>query len=895
MKKRPSTSLLEAKLFPGAGASDPIPRPRLAPPAAMLNGQCSVASIVAPAGYGKSTLMTHWLEELRAAGIAAGWLSLDEDDNDSARLLGYLIAALQVRDASIGRDAIAQMGSEFSGTVTGSLLESLAADLAVDSGRLVLFIDDLHCLHNAEAVRIVEWLINYAPRHVQFVLGGRELSHIRLSGLRLRGLLFELDQRHLMFDMEEASRFCGSRLGQLLDASALAQLMEKTEGWPAGLQLAALALQGEEHQEHLIDAFTGSDRGVVEYLGDVVLNRLDDDTRRFLYLAAQFDRISGTLAMAATGLVDAQERLAKLHDRGLFLIALDRHGEWFRFHHLAGEFFRRRTPPGVSAEIAADALMRGAQWLHAESHVEEAINCAIRARRWEQACTWLSERIEQTSHSRGSHQVVFRWMHEIPQEWVDRFPLIPVHYAFSLAFSQRHEEADRQLLRLEGLLSENAPGQPTRNAGSLDEVRCAVEQQRVLLMALRDAGVEARDAARRWLDRWPGATLVQRGTGENVLAFGLKCCGEVSEGLALNAVARQTLLRGDHYYGLAWNAIVEALLFLKQGNYVTARASCERGLRLVSEHLGGGGALRSLYHVIQAAVAYEFDEIPISLAEMERGLVNLEESAPADLLILAYLTQARLMMHAGSADAAMSALREGQATARTRRLPRVEITLAAEECTWLCREGQWVQAAAVAARHAFDRIVDGSLQHTVTTDKAARLGTRLGLARDPVQVVQALGPVIADAQSRGLAHREAELQLLHAAAMHRAGKVREARETLVSVSRLGQVYGYRRVFIDDAELLRPLIAQGAPSDVGWLRDILVPAAAPRVTSAAGDLTKRELRILGKLDSGLSNREIAESLFISESTLKWHLHNVYGKLDVRNRSGAIAKAKQLRVL
>jgi ATP/maltotriose-dependent transcriptional regulator MalT len=906
MKGRLPPSLLEAKLFPDAGASHPIQRPRLEPPDSVLEGRCSVAAIVAPAGYGKSTLMAHWLQRLREAGAHCAWLSVDEDDNDSARLLNYLIAALRAQNPGIGADALGQIDapvdSEPGAGTPGPLLESLAADLSAAGQRLALFLDDLHALHDPRALRVVEWLINYAPANVQFVLGGRELRRIRLSGLRLRGRLFELDRRQLMFDMEEAGRFYRSRLAQTLSASELAQLMEKTEGWPAGLQLAALALEGldgEERREDLIDGFTGSDLGVVEYLGDMVLGRLDDATRRFLHVVAQFDRFNGALAAVASGQADAPERLTELHARGLFLIALDRRGEWFRFHHLVGEFFRGRAPPGLApragaaAEVAAEALLRGARWLHAEGLAEEAISCAIRARQWEQACAWLDEHIEETSHSRGSHRLVLRWMNEIPRQWVDRHPLIPAHYAFSLAFTHRRREAEQQLARLDGLLSgmEHAP---EADPAAIDELRRAVELERALLAGLCDEGREARDAAQRWQARWPGAPAVQLGSCQNLQAFGHKCCGEVGAGLAMVARARRTLLAGEHGYGLSWSLGIEALLHMKQGDYTAARACCEQGLALLSERLAGGGAQRCLFEVTLAAVAYEFDQIPRAHEALERGLPNLEEAATADWLMLAYLTQARLMMLAGNDEGAIATLREGQTLARGRALPRLEITLAAEECAWLCRRAQWGAAMVLARRHGFERIADAALPHTAAADKSWRIGARLALMREPARVAQALAPAVADARRRGFAHREAELQLLRAAALRRCGQTDDMQQALAAASRLGQSHGYRRVFLDDADLLQPLLAQAGGDDAAWLRGLFEGAAAPaRHGQTGGELTKRELNILSRLESGLSNREIAESLFISEATLKWHLHNIYGKLEVRNRSGAIAAVKRLK--
>jgi len=887
MKSRFAPLLLEAKLFPGTSARDPIQRPRLEPPASIREGRCGVAAIVAPAGYGKSTLMAHWLEQLRQAGVICAWLTLDEDDNDSVRLLNYLIAALRAQNPKIGVDALRQADPQASAGALLQRMQALAAERSASEQRFSLFLDDLHALHDPQALRIVQWLIDNASGKLQLVLGARELARIRLGGLRVSGRLFELERRQLMFDTEEAGRFYGTRLSRALSAGELTRLMEKTEGWAAGLQLAALALEGEEHRQDLIDGFTGSDLSVVEYLGDMVLSRLDNQTRRFLHVVAQFDRINGALAAAASEQADARERLADLHARGLFLIALDRRGEWFRFHHLAGEFFRARPPPGLPPRAAAEALLRGAHWLYGEGLIEEAINCAIRARQWEPACTWLSQHIEETSHSRGAHRLVLRWINQIPPQWLDRYPLISAHHVFALTFTQRHQEAEQQLARLHDRLAAMA-GDPA----AIGELRRAVELQHAMLVGLCDQGCQAGEMARGWQQRWPGAPAVQLGSCLNLQVFEHKSRGEINAGLSLAAQARQIQLAGGHFYGAAWTIGLEVILNMKQGHYAAARACCEQGLALLTEHLAERGVLRCLFEAPLAAVAYEFNQIARAREELERGLANLWDTAPADWLILACLTQARLMMLAGDPASAISVLQEGQATARDRRLPRLEITLAAEECVWLCRRAQSEPALALARRYGFERIADPALPHTVVSDKALRVGARLMLAREPENVARLLAPAIADAQRRGFAHRQAQLQLLRAAALRRAGRPDEMQQALAAAVRLGQSHGYRRLFLDDADLLQPLLSQTGNSDAAWLRGLLKTANAPAPSRPAdAELTKRELRILAILDSGLSNREIADALFISEATLKWHLHNIYGKLGVRNRSGAIAAVKQ----
>ena len=287
--------ILESKLYPATGTGRPLPRPRLDSSSDVLNGSYPVVVIVAPAGYGKSTLMTSWHDHLTERGIPCGWLSVDEDDNDSARFMRHLIAALQHAAARIGQDAAGQLVADFA---SGSkpLLEALAGDIARLQHRVVLFLDDLQFVEEPEALKIIDWLVNYAPRTLQIVIGSREIPRLRLSRLRVRRQLFELGVRQLQFETAEAALFYRSRLGRDLPAPDLQRLLTKTEGWPAALELVAMALADPTKQAAFIEHFTGTDSSVVDYLAEVVLSRMDERTRAFVLRISMFDRICAPLA-----------------------------------------------------------------------------------------------------------------------------------------------------------------------------------------------------------------------------------------------------------------------------------------------------------------------------------------------------------------------------------------------------------------------------------------------------------------------------------------------------------------------------------------------------------------------------------------------------------------------
>ncbi|MBV8063803.1 MAG: hypothetical protein JOY51_09410, partial [Nevskia sp.] len=669
-----SGAVVEAKLYPGFGAAKVMDRPKLALPPEFGDSTLSVVLVCAPAGYGKSTLMGSWHESLVAQGMACGWLSLDPDDDDPARLMRHLVAAFQRVDPNIGRSVKGELTANVAGNAKPAL-ESLAADLTRLERRAVLFLDDLQCLGAPDALELIDWLINYSPRRCQYILGGRTAPALRFGSLRVRGRLAEYGAQELHFSAKEAARFMQSRLGPVLRPEQVQLLLARTEGWPAAMELAALALRAETDHGRVLQNFAGSDRDVVDYLSEAVLDRLDARTRGFIMRLAQFERFDAELAEAATGEPDAAALLAAVQAGNLFLRPLDRSGHWFRFHHLAAEFLRERFRRENGD--AAAVLMRGAAWLYQHGHAEEAINAAIRAEGWETAARWVAESAEELIYRRGYHQTILRWMQRLPEAWVDRFPMIRIHYAFALAFTPRQQEVEAQVHRLQAIHADlsRAPGADRR---LVDQVESAIELQQVLSLGLRDDGHRARLAAQAWLQRWPDAPLLRRGTVGNVLTFGLKTASDIDAGKEWNQRVRGWLNQVQGWYSLSWTDYLAALLEMKRGAYFEARRLCEAGLALLQEKVAGQPAHAAMFHTVLAMVAYEFDELDRAHGHLELCTPRVMEYGQADALLMAFLTGARLQ-HARRGEAAgLERLREGQELGAQRGFPRVTVTLAAE-------------------------------------------------------------------------------------------------------------------------------------------------------------------------------------------------------------------------
>jgi LuxR family transcriptional regulator, maltose regulon positive regulatory protein len=901
--KRHERAIIEGKLFPATGTRKPLLRPRLDSSSDVLDGIFPVVVVAAPAGYGKSTLMARWHARLLERGVFCAWLSLDEDDHDAARFLRHLIAALQKASPHVGKDVAEDLIADFA---SGSkfVLEAVAGDLAQVQHRIVLFLDDLQLVEGPEVREILDWLINYAPRCLQYVIGTRQDPGLRLSGLRVRSQLLELGAEQLQFDAAEAARFYRSRLGRDLPALDLQTLLTKTEGWPAALELAALVLAGSSEPTAFIQHFAGTDTSVVDYLCEMVLLQLDERTRDIVLRISMFDRICAPLAQAVTDTNDAEAALSGLRTRNLFLIPLDRSWEWVRFHHLVGEFFRatyRRTAP----EQARECLVRGAQWLHANAHVEEAVNYMIRAQEWEQVTRWVADSVEELVFRRGYHQTILRWMNALPEACVDRYPVIRIQYAFALSFYHRHQEYEAQIYRLQ-LLLENLEAQAHHDARGIDELRCAVEMQVAMSVALRDDGMRGGELAAAWLARWPEASLRRKGVMGNVLSFGHKTRGHIDEGLETIAQTRQWLEQSEGYYALSWTAYLEGVLQFKRGSYFDSRLACTRGLELVERKLHGHPGQTSLLHALLAGIAYEFDEIERALAHLELAQSSVDEYPHADAVIVAYLTQARIQHLRQDESGALAMLREGQALGEERGWRRVTLSLAAEECLILARAGHHEEARLVATRFDFHQLPPRSGAAPLNSDKALRAASRYLLKQSPRIVVEALDAAIDNSEQRELAHRSVELLVLRALAKKAEEDWAGALADVLRALTIAAPRNYVRVFLDEARELGVLIerldmeqlrgSEAAPLARRLLRTMCAPEIQGGAPIGMGEeLTKRELSILKRLETGLSNKEIAEAIFVSEGTLKWHLHNVYGKLNVKNRTGAMTRARALGIL
>jgi LuxR family maltose regulon positive regulatory protein len=425
------TRLLATKLYGPAPRSQLVPRPRLLE---RLGPVRPLTLVSAPAGFGKTTLLAEWIAHNGRceADMRVAWLSLDEGDNDPSRFLTYVVAALQTLDANIGSEALSLL-HDAPALPVDVALTALINDAATARGRIVLVLDDYHVIDAPPVHQAVGFLLDHLPPQLHLAIASRSDPPLPLARLRSRGELTELRAADLRFTREEAVDFLNRAMGLGLSTDDIVALETRTEGWIAGLQLAALSLRQQEDVAGFISTFTGSHRFLIDYLVEEVLQHQPDRVREFLLRTAFLDRLTGPLCDTVTGLDGGSAMLATLERDNLFVVPLDDQRQWYRYHHLFAEVLRSRVlqehPDHVPAVHSA-----ASEWYERNGFAEDAVRHALAAQDFERAARLIESALPEARRSRHD-ATLLGWLTTLPDDLVRRRPALSVVRAWLLLVS----------------------------------------------------------------------------------------------------------------------------------------------------------------------------------------------------------------------------------------------------------------------------------------------------------------------------------------------------------------------------------------------------------------------------------------------------------------------------
>ena len=589
--------LLTTKLYIPPTRPELVPRPRLVE---KLNDGLhrKLTLISAPAGFGKTTLVSEWVEQLRLDDskenqnkYKIAWFSLDENDKDPARFLTYFISALNRTErveATIGEGALTMLQSP-QPPPTEAILTSLINEIAAIPDRIIIVLDDYHVLESSQVDDALTLLLEHLPPQLHLVIATREDPHLPLSRLRARGQLTELRAADLRFTTSEVAEFLSQVMGLDLSAENIAALEARTEGWIAGLQLAAISLQGHADTSRLIQSFTGSHRLVLDYLIEEVLNQQPQNIQNFLLQTAILNRLTGSLCDAITGQENGQAILEMLDRSNLFIVPLDNERRWYRYHHLFADLLRQRLKQTQPEQL--QILHRSAsEWYEQNGFVDEAIEHALRAENFERAASLIEEHVD-ALWQRGEHSKLRRWLAGLPVELVFSKPHLCILQAWDLFTSGHQDAAERSLQAAEKVLDTNTD---LATETSLMEHKQLSEYDRMKILG-RAAAIRAFLAFYRGdvqgisqyshqaLEFLPEDDLAWRSTTTVALGDAYSLIGEMEAAYRVRLEALEASKAAGNIYMILISSMKLAVSMRQQGWLERVIEICQRQLLLANE------------------------------------------------------------------------------------------------------------------------------------------------------------------------------------------------------------------------------------------------------------------------------------------------------------------------
>lgn len=848
--------------------------------------------VSAPAGFGKSTLLSAWIDQLARQDpkLRVAWLSLDEGDNDPYRFLLYLAAALHGAEPSCGADAMAALHSP-QPPAAESILTDLINEIDGITGDILLVLDDYHAVHSPEVDEQLAFLLEHLPARLRLVIATRQDPMLPLARLRARGELAELRAPDLRFSSDEAADFLGRVMGLELTAEDIAALESRTEGWIAGLQLAALAMRGQKDIAGFIRSFTGSHRFVLDYLAEEVLRRQPEGIQAFLLRTSILDRFCGPLCDALIQGGSGQETLEYLERANLFVVPLDGERRWYRYHRLFGELLRQRLQQSLAADkaggetYAAALHIRVSEWYEDNGLPIEAFRHAAAAD-IDRAERLINSR-EMPLHFRGAVAPILDWLASLPAAVLDARPSLRVLTATISLFAGRATGVEEALEAAEQALPRTEPDETTRDLiGRIAAARATLAFTRYQPDAIMVQ-------SRRALEHLHADDLPFRLRAMYAMAFAYGLQGDrAAAGRVYAELEQMSRISGNvHFMQLALCGLGETQEFDNQLH--RAAETYRRALRSSGDH---PQPVVAETHLGLARILYEWNDLDAAEEHGDQGLhLARQYDSVIDRFILCELFLARVTLARGQVAAAAARLDELAATARKpifrHRLPAIT----ALQVRVLLRQGR-VEAAA----------------HLAGTFDVPQSLARVRLARnEPSAALAVLEPLRDQMEGKGWRDELLRVLALQALALHAEGREDEALRALVETMGPAEGEGFIRLFLDEgapmARLLSVAAARGMmPAYAGSLltafaaekqvrESAIAESASSLSRSLTGPLSQRELEVLRLIAEGLSNREIGERLFLALNTIKGHNRRIFDKLEVKRRTEAITRGRELGLL
>jgi len=881
--------------------------------------------ISAPAGFGKSTLLAEWISNSSANDRPSAWVSLDQGDNDPTIFWTYFVTALQKVCPTVGEKVLASLNSHQAPPIESllaNLLNEISENFHDSSGNssqdIVLVLDDYHSIE-AESIHAgVTFLLDNLPPSMHLVITGRTDPPLPLSRLRGGGELSEIRAADLRFTPDEAADFLKDVMGLELSTDHVAALEVRTEGWIAGLQLAALSMQGRDDVPAFIEAFAGDDRYVLDYLVEEVLQRQPTRVRNFLLKTSILDPLTGDLCDAVTGQNDGKAMLETLERSNLFLVPLDGNRRWYRYHHLFGEVLSSRLAE-EHTELSPELHRNAGDWYEKNRQPSEVVRHALAGEDYPRAAA-VMEMETLAMMGRCEEPTLLEWFKILPDEIIRARPVLSLYYGFLMLTQISAEDAEPWILDAERWI-DNPPDQNEGVGFEASEMVVTDEKAyrslpgSIALTRAYRAGVLGDVAStlaysRQALENLPEDDHFWRGVATAFLGISYWSTGELEAAYETFAEGIATLkLNGDTDIEVS-GEVVLASIRVSQGRLREAKRVFEMSVEIAEIHsksiLLGAADLQ----VGLSDLHREYGDLSAARQYLQASEDLGEAAAIPDNRHQSRILQARFKIEEGDLDGALVLLSEAERLFAETSTPTPNLRPASAFITqvWLA-QGRLTEATDWARNrgltvddeldysHEFEHITLARViiaNHKSSPDDGAIEGA-IGLLERLLKAAEASERVASII----------EISIMMAFAHETTGEIQSGVKVLQRALLLAEQEGYFRIFVDEGEpmqtLLRHVAAEGTAST--YVQRLLAaydsstPDTAIAQTDQSGliePLSDREIEILRLIAAGMTNQEIAAQLVVSISTIKTHINRTYRKLDVHSRTQALVKINQLGI-
>jgi LuxR family maltose regulon positive regulatory protein len=877
--------ILATKLYIPPPRPSVVPRPRLTE---QLNEglDCKLALISAPAGFGKTTLVSEWIA---SCGRPVAWLSLDERDNDPARFISYLVKALQTIKPGIGEGLLAVLASPQPLQIE-TILTNLINEISTLPESFLLVLDDYHSIDSQPVDYSLAFLIENQPQQFHLLIATREDPDLPLARLRVRRQFTELRAADLRFTSTEATEFLNRVMGLNLSEGDIAALEARTEGWIAGLQLAALSMRGNQDATGFIQSFTGSHRFVMEYLLEEVLHQQPESIQTFLLRTSVLDRMCGPLcnAVLLDPSVPGQATLEYLERANLFVVALDSERHWFRYHHLFGDLLRRQLQQSFSPGGIAKLHILASEWYENNDLVLESFHHAAEANDIERA-ERLMESEKMPIHLRGTATAILDWLESLPKSLLDAKPMLWWKQAAMLLVIGENSGVEQKLQAAEAAIAStsiprSAQDEITRDLiGKIAAARANLAQTQLQIETIFIQ-------ARRALEYLHPNNLSHRSSATCALGYAYFWRGDWDEANRAYAEALSLAQTAGDIPNSILASIRLGQLQKDQSHLYLAAETYQHALQLLGDNSNPNAVVAYLG---LAEIFYRWNNLDTAEQYAEQGLKLAQQYDQIyDRIIMSELHLAIIKIARRDMPGAAQLVYQAELTSRQKNFTPRQPNIAYFQ-TWIyLQQGKFDTAAQLARQNDLPLM-------------QARVLIRQG---DPSAALEVTEPLRQEAESKGLVGRLLEVMAVQSIALFAHGEKEKALVILGDVLGRAEPEGYTRLFVDEGPLMAELLYLAAEQGIrpGYVKKLLATFEAepkgeqpvifvPRASSLVEPLSERELEVLKLLRTELNGPEIARECMVSLSTVRTHIQHIYTKLGVNNRRAAVHRAEELNLL